>query len=361
MLPVGSRPERNNMPLYRRQEKGFWYFSITDPTTGRRTRGSTKQKVKVLAQQYLDELRLKAKTQGIASLTRRSPTLAAFSVDFLKWVDDTHSITDDTKKFYRHGWHLVSTTKLAGMKLDAIGATDCDTTTFPGGPYSANHALRTLRRMMSLAKQMKRLYGELPTVPMREVVGRTAALTLADAERIAAKMKDGDCKDAFLMIRGTGMRPKEAFSSRWEFVQWETAQYQNPFGKTKSAKRAIPLLHESLPVLRSRFLKQGMPRTGWIFPSKRSKCGHLTTIAKFFSKARDAAGVPRMFVLYSSRHGAMTDLARIVPLSEVMRIGGHTDPRTAMGYQHSQTVNLQAKLDALRTLDQAAPATERIQ
>ena len=90
-------------------------------------------------------------------------------------------------------------------------------------------------------------------------------------------------------------------------------------------------------------------------PSKRSKCGHLTTIAKFFSKARDAAGVPKMFALYSSRHGAMT--ARIVPLSEVMRIGGHTDPRTAIGYQHSETANLQAKLDALRTLDK----TERIQ
>jgi integrase len=140
-------------------------------------------------------------------------------------------------------------------------------------------------------------------------------------------------------------------------VQWEIGEYQNPFGKTKSAKRAVPLLHQSLPVLSRRHLAQGMPRSGWIFPSKRSKCGHLTTIAKFFSKARDAAGVPKMYVLYSSRHGAMTDLARIVPPSEVMRIGGHSDIRTAIGYQHSQTANLQAKLDALRTIDK----TERVQ
>ena len=53
----------------------------------------------------------------------------------------------------------------------------------------------------------------------------------------------------------------------------------------------------------------------------------------------------------------MTDLARIVPLSEVMRIGGHTDIRTAVGYQHSETANLQVKLDALRTLDR----TDRVQ
>jgi hypothetical protein len=71
----------------------------------------------------------------------------------------------------------------------------------------------------------------------------------------------------------------------------------------------------------------------------------------------DAAGVPKMYVLYSSRHGAMTDLARIVPPSEVMRIGGHSDIRTAIRYQHSQTANLQAKLDALRTIDK----TERVQ
>jgi len=53
----------------------------------------------------------------------------------------------------------------------------------------------------------------------------------------------------------------------------------------------------------------------------------------------------------------MTALARIVPLSEVMRISGHSDPRTAIGYQHSETANLQTKLDALRVLDK----TERIQ
>jgi len=200
------------MPLYRRN--GFYYFSITDPDTGKRIRGSTKQKVKYLAQQVLDEKRLLAKTQGLASLTRRCPTLAAFSVDFLKWIDDTHSINANTKKFYKHGWHVLSTTKLAEMKLNAIKGTDCDTTTFPGGPYHANHALRTLRRMLSLARQMKRLYGEVLKVPMREVVGRTAALTISDAERIAAKMKKGDCKDAFLLIRGTGMRPAEAFTSR---------------------------------------------------------------------------------------------------------------------------------------------------
>jgi len=61
--------------------------------------------------------------------------------------------------------------------------------------------------------------------------------------------------------------------------------------------------------------------------------------------------------VYVGHGAAMTALARIVPLSEVMRISGHSDPRTAIGYQHSETANLQTKLDALRVLDK----TERIQ
>jgi integrase len=350
------------MPLYRRKPNGVYYFSITDPQTGKRTRGSTKQKKRYLAQLVLDEKRQQAKTSGVASLTHRTPTLTAFSVDFLKWVEDTNSIQASTKKFYQHGWKLLSTTKLAGMKLDAIAEHDCDTTAFPGGPWHANQALRTLRRILSLAKEMKRIYGESLAVPLRNEVRRSAAMTFSDASLIAAKMPTGDAKDAFLVIRGTGMRPGEVFCMSWDNVKWETAQYQNPRGKTKSARRPVPLLNDSLSVLRRRHLAEGMPREGWVFPSD-SVSGHMTTIAKAFTKARDAAGVPKIYVLYSSRHGAMTDLARVVPLSEVMNIGGHSDARTAIGYQHSETPKLQEKLDALRALDtlDQAPATELLQ
>jgi integrase len=154
-------------------------------------------------------------------------------------------------------------------------------------------------------------------------------MTLSDAALIAGKMETGDAKDAFLILRGTGMRPSETFSMSWDNVKWETAQYQNPRGKTKSARRPVPLLNDSFTVLRRRYLAQGMPREGRGFPSD-SKSGHMVTIAKAFTKARDAAGVPKIYVRYSSRHGAMTDLCRIVPLSEAMNIGGHSDAKTAI-------------------------------
>jgi integrase len=76
-------------------------------------------------------------------------------------------------------------------------------------------------------------------------------------------------------------------------------------------------------------------RDGWLFPSKRAKGGHLTTVAKQFRDARSKAGLPSSLVLYCARHtfgtaayGATGNLAM------VMNVMGHTDVRTAMRYQH---------------------------
>ena len=43
-------------------------------------------------------------------------------------------------------------------------------------------------------------------------------------------------------------------------------------------------------------------KEGWVFPSDRSKSGHLTTIATGFRSARERAGVDKKVVPYSARH-----------------------------------------------------------
>jgi hypothetical protein len=116
----------------------------------------------------------------------------------------------------------------------------------------------------------------------------------------------------------------------------------------KTAKRSIPLLDEAMPVLKRRHLEQGMPREGWVFPSD-AKSGHILNISKAFREARKAAGLPNNLVLYASRHGMMTDLASVLPLDAVMRIGGHTDAKVALGYQHTEVTDLQARLTEART------------
>jgi hypothetical protein len=141
---------------------------------------------------------------------------------------------------------------------------------------------------------------------------------------------------------------------RWEYAKLETGIYANPRGKTKSARRPVPLLNGSLAVLQRRHMAQGFPTQGWVFPAKKAKTGHIATITKAFKTAREAVGLPAAMCIYTARHGALTDPGSILSTAEVMTSGGHTDPRVAMKYQHPKTANLQALLDA-------AAATETVQ
>lgn len=55
-------------------------------------------------------------------------------------------------------------------------------------------------------------------------------------------------------------------------------------------------------VLRARQIEA----VGWLFPSKRSKCGHLKDMASQFLLAREKATLPEDLVLYCRRHDCST-------------------------------------------------------
>jgi len=81
----------------------------------------------------------------------------------------------------------------------------------------------------------------------------------------------------------------------------------------------------------------GVRCEGWVFPSKRSKSGHLTTLAKRFREARTKAGLSESLVLYCGRHDYGTRVLRETGnLAAVMKTMGHKDVKTAMQYQHPE-------------------------
>jgi integrase len=68
---------------------------------------------------------------------------------------------------------------------------------------------------------------------------------------------------------------------------------------------------------------------GWLFPSRRAECGHLTTVAKQFREARTKADLPETLVLYGARHTfGMAAYAAPGNLSMVMNVMSHADVRT---------------------------------
>ena len=121
-------------------------------------------------------------------------------------------------------------------------------------------------------------------------------------------------------MRDMGLRPDEVFRMRWEHVSWEKRLYFNPFGKSRKARRSLPmslrvvealkeiLQSQSTPCLRSpRRSRRArwLPRYGYFHPRGRG-ADHLTTVAKQFREARRLAGLPDSLKLYGARHAFAT-------------------------------------------------------
>jgi integrase len=155
-------------------------------------------------------------------------------------------------------------------------------------------------------------------------------------------------------MRDTGMRnERELYRMRIENLDWEGRVIFVPDSKTEEGRRRVPMSNRAFEILKARC---GTRREGWVFPSKRAKSGHLTTMANKFREARRKAGLPEDLVLYCGRHDYGTRiLRRTGNLAAVMRIMGHRDVKTAMQYQHPELEIVRA------ALDQDASATTRVQ
>lgn len=63
-----------------------------------------------------------------------------------------------------------------------------------------------------------------------------------------------------------------------------------PDSKTINGIREVPMSDRALSLLR---IRCGTRQNGWVCPSKRSRAGHLTTMAGKFRQARTKAGLPK--------------------------------------------------------------------
>jgi integrase len=151
-----------------------------------------------------------------------------------------------------------------------------------------------------------------------------------------------------IVMRDMGLRPDEVFRMRWEHVHWDRRLYFNAYGKSRKARRWIPMSQGVTDVLNLRLRKQStlseskrkksaapVAETEWVFPSKKAAPGHLTTVAKQFQRARRLAGLPEAMKLYGARHAfatyAVEATGNVFAVADAM---GHEDMKTTRIYQH---------------------------
>ena len=324
------------MELFQKKDSRFYWYDFK--VRGKRYRGSTKETNKKRAGR-IGALRLSQALGGTGLLDRKAPSMLEFSTQFLGWVK-TAALASKTKKYYANGWRLLSGTKLLSMRLDHINKHDIDVLTFHVPAPSVNCALRTLRRMLHKAEEWNLLI-KVPRFKLLPEQGRKLRLDDDAEEKLLLAAKSCNWKpamfdlfrDVIILARDTGMRNgRELYSIRTENLDWGNRMIYVPDSKTPEGRRMVPMSDRVYELLRTRTAGKVQ---GWLFPSTRSECGHLTDLGKQFRLARRRAELPEDLVLYCARHDYGTRvLTNTGNLAAVMRAMGHRDVRAAMQYQH---------------------------
>lgn len=334
------------MSVYRDRSGNYNYdFWIS----GQRVKESTHQKDRRQAQ--LLEAQAKADfARGIRQLKpREEPTVPGefrrFTEDvFLPWFQNTHQ---GHPRSYRR--HVTSTKALlkhfASTELQAINSGSVEqyksvraakVSRLTGRqlkPATVNRELAALRAIFNLAIKHK-LVSENPVKGVRFLPEDNEQMRVLSYDEEAKYLAAATprLREVATLILNTGLRPEEIYRLRREDVHTFEGYLHVPFGKTRAAKRNVPLNKEATKLLAARLEKVGTLL--YVFPSKRDAKRPMGMIANTHHRTVERTKLP-WFRLYDLRHTFATRAAQSgMDLPTLAGILGHAKLNMVLRYAH---------------------------
>jgi len=320
------------------------YYMAKFMWQGKVIRKSTRATDRKLARAIEGKIRSELARGNFGILEMRlAPTLGEFlKREFLPYTKARFQATPKTRDYYSFGAKSLLDSDLAKLRLDEITDQHAGqyTVRLLGHlkPTTVNCGLRTLRRALSLAVE----WGKLDRRPKINLAKgerqRERVLTEDEAARYIAACPQS-WKDAATLVLGEAMRPGEAYCLRWENVllNGQGGLIQIAQGKSKAARRLLPMVPAVYRMLKARHEAQGSPAEGWVFPTG-SRSGHLEESTGKIQHARALrlSGV-KPFEPYCLRHTALTRLAESgCDTFTLARIAGHSSITITQRYCHPQ-------------------------
>jgi integrase len=328
----------------------YWYKFMWQ---GKLVRESTKQGNDKVARQ-MEAAHRTSLAKGEVGIREKkpAPSLADFlKNDFVPFVRTRHATKPGTAEYYSDGAKMVGKCDWASEPLDKISDQHAQHFAAKYAALSAsriNCGLRTLRRALNLAFEWGKLERPAKITLAKGERQRDTVLVDGDWERYIAECPQ-PWRDAATIVRGTGMRPGEAFALRWEniYLNGTSGLVQVTEGKTKAARRMLPMVPAVYAALKARREAAGNPEEGWVFPAS-SREGHLN---KDTAKDQHKRALARVnadakkkdmrelnpFQPYVLRHTALTRLAEAgCDVFTLARIAGHSSITITQRYVHPQ-------------------------
>ena len=330
------------MAIYKRG-KIYWYKFMWN---GQPIRESTKQGNDKVARQ-MEAAHRTSLAKGEVGIREKKivPTLEEFCRKRVEpWAKATfEKPAPKTYLWYRFGINaLKSYKKLAGTKLDGIGTEQAaDFAAFKQGQEwqvsTINSTLRALRRVLRLAVE----WGEMASAPKIKFLAgenhRERVISQQEEQKYLEKAAPL-LHDVATVLLDTGMRPEECHHLDWANVNWNVGKHGTILitrGKTKAARRLLPMTPRVRLVLELRWEAAQRPAEGWVWPANtRSDHMEHDTLRVQHKNALKQSKV-RPFVLYTLRHTFLTRLGESgCDVWTLARIAGHSNIAISQRYVH---------------------------
>jgi integrase len=345
----------------------YWYHFLFN---GEHVQKSTKQGNPRTARQ-IEAAHRTALAKGEVGITapKAAPLFSDLAERFIAHVETRHENKPQTVTFYAAKLNrLLEHPAIASARVDRI-----DEGVIEGyvvarrasvGPATVNRELATLRRMLRLAHEWR----EIQRVPrIRLLTGeRTRDFVLSrKQEEIYLAACPQPLHDLAVLMLETGLRIGEALSLEWSDVILEPIRGSRfgflrvREGKSKNARRVIPLTDRASKMLMGRFDVKVSP---FVF-ANRDKKRYVSTSINHLHRDAVAPKVngkrcpifPGDFVLHSLRHTMLTRLGESgVDAFTIMRIAGHSSIVVSQRYIHPTPEAVERAFERLQLHGSAA-------
>lgn len=326
------------MAIYKRG--GVYWFELV--FQGRRIRKPTKTSDARAAREVEAAYRVKL-AKGEVGIEERppAPDFKTAMKDFLAWSKVEHSAKPNTHRRYETSSKALlryfKDTPLDRITEESVGQfkqwrmkQKGERTKKSLRPATVNRELACLKLLFNQHKRT------VPLNPVNEVKfynedNEQMRVLTPEEEKAYLFAASQPLRDIATLMVEMGMRPEEVCRIRRENVHLEHGYLFNPYGKTKAAKRKVPLSEKAVLVLENRMRKaEGV----YLFRGRGVGDAPVIHVNRAHQSAVERSGV-RRFRLYDLRHTWASRAAMAgVDLVTLAALLGHSKLAMVMRYCH---------------------------
>jgi integrase len=215
---------------------------------------------------------------------------------------------------------------------------------------TANRVLATYRRMNRRLVEWKTIPAPMPMVKLsKEENQRDFIISAAEEALLLGSALRDSSAYIWLFIKiglATGLRHSEIVGAN--FKNFDPHKRRLRVIVKGGRWRNQPLTRGIVEIL-EREREMSNDPVGWIFPSKRSESGHVTTITDAFARVVKLSDMdPSVVVPHVMRHTAITRLAETgADIKTIQEFSGHRSLAMVLRYAHPQEQAINAALDRM--------------